>query len=167
MHMGTLSEGLYWATCVDTSSGFVELSNFSWAASVRAGSGVRCEDAPVETPHERGNSYSGADRAIVKFWLEDERIDLIARHGPMEFGTTRGPCPVQPSEAAFEATARTIEEVATSYFSASQRAALRARGAEVRTIEPTRLEESGSRGTHEDTEYYCTDFGPDRPPGVN
>lgn len=162
MHVGAISEGFYWTTCVDTLSGFVELANFSWAASVRAGGGVRCADAPVETFEEPGGAYSSPEQALIKFWLEDDRIDLLARRAPMEFGSERRACPVRPSLAAFDRTARTLEEAAnSSRFSERQRIALRARANDVRQVDPARLMESGSRGTHESTEFYCTDFGPE------
>jgi hypothetical protein len=162
-HVGTLSEGIYWTTCIDTPSGFVELANLRWGETVRAGSGVRCSDAPVEDFDGRGDTYSNPEQALVKFGLEDNRIDLLARRAPMEFERERRKlCPVQPSLAAFDRTARTLEEAANSpRFSERQRIALRARANDVRQIAPARLMESGSSGSHESTEYYCTDFGAD------
>lgn len=164
MHAGTISEGYYWTTCIDTEAGFVELVNFSWGESVRAGAGLQCADAPLEALNERGETYSSADRALVKFGLSDDRIELLARRGPMEFGDQPRACPVQPTVAALAATAATIDEAANSLlFLERQRELLRARANDVRAVDPTRLERSGSSGSHEDTEFYCTDFGADRP----
>lgn len=157
-HLGALSEGIFWSTCVDTDSGFLELTNYSWGESVRTSSGIPCADAPVENYAERRNNYSNVERAAVKFWLGEDRIELLAWHGPWRRGH-EGPCPVLPSSEAFAATARTINEAArTTRFSRAQREALRAAAEELRQIEPQRLWASGSRGTNEDTEFYCAEI---------
>ena len=157
-HIGTLSEGLYWTTCVDTSSGFVELTNRSWGESVRAAGGVRCAEAPVENYSERGDNYSNAERAAVLLWLGEDRIELLAWHGPWRRDHA-GACPIRPSRAAFATTAQTLEEAAASArFSPTQRGALQAAADELRQLDPLRLWASGSRGTHQDTEFYCAEI---------
>jgi hypothetical protein len=158
-HFGGLHDGVYWTTCVDTASGFLELTNWTWGERVRASNGLRCSDAPVETYSERSASYSTLDRAAVTFWLGEDRIELLAWRGPWRPDHDDGACPVRPSRAAFAATARTIEEAAEiTRFSPTQRDALRIAAQKLRQIEPDRLWTSGNWGTNADTEFYCAEI---------